>query len=69
MPRSRSRRTITGVCSLSARSNASTAKSKHSLGSEGISITCFVSPCEAYAEHSMSDCWVLVGIPVEGPPL
>ena len=36
-----------GVCSRSARSKASAANSKHSLGSSGNSSTCLVSPCEA----------------------
>src|SRR5690606_24380887 len=44
------------------------ANSKHSRGSSGNSSTCFVSPCEAYAQASTSDCWVRVGMPVDGPP-
>ncbi len=58
---------ITGVCSPSARSNASAVISKHSLGEAGNNSGCLVSPCEAYAASKISDCCVRVGIPVEGP--
>ena len=57
----------TGVWKRSARSNAFTAKLKHSAGFAGKSRMCFVSPCDAYAHRMMSPCCVRVGIPVEGP--
>ena len=60
---------ITGVCNCSDKSNATAVKSKHSLGVEGKSNTCLVSPCDAYAASKISDCCVLVGIPVDGPVL
>ena len=59
--------TITGVCSRSARSKASAVMSKHSRGSQGRSSGCLVSPWEAWAQASRSDCWVRVGMPVDGP--
>src|SRR4051794_2378450 len=68
MPISRSVIMKIGVCSRSARSNALAVNSKHSVGSSGNSSTCLVSPCDAYAQAVMSDCWVRVGMPVDGPP-
>src|SRR6185437_6695693 len=68
MPMSRSLNTNTGVCSRSARSSALAANSKHSCGSSGNSSTWLVSPCEACAQNITSDCWVRVGMPVDGPP-
>ena len=41
--------TNTGVCSCSARLNASLAIEKHSLTLDGISMGCLVSPCESEA--------------------
>ena len=60
--------TNTSVCSRSAKSNALAANSNASPGPSGIRSTCLVSPCEAKAETSRSDCWVRVGMPVDGPP-
>ena len=57
-----------GVCSRSARSNACAPNVKASVGSSGSSITCLVSPCDAYAHDRRSACCVRVGMPVDGLP-
>ena len=60
--------TMTGVCSRSARSKASAPIEKHSVGFDGNSSTCLVSPWLAKAHEMMSGWPVRVGMPVEGPP-
>ena len=67
IPKSKSVRTMIGVCKRSAKSKASVVSSKQSFGLLGNNKTCLVSPCEAYAEIVISDCCVRVGIPVDGP--
>ena len=59
---------MTGVRYVTAMRTASTAALKQSLGERGATMGTGASPLRPYRAWSRSDCSVLVGSPVEGPP-
>src|SRR3990172_10871372 len=60
---------MTGSWYFSARAKANAVTRKQSETDIGASTTLVASPCEPYRASRRSDCSVLVGIPVLGPPL
>src|SRR5918996_2648307 len=63
-----SERRITGVMYLSAMRAASSAAQKHDGGEYDATIGTGASPCRPNIACRRSDCSVLVGSPVDGPP-